>query len=189
VRRNVRIAEPPSGFRFRAALIDAGQERELLERIRVLPLTEFEFRGYLARRRVVSFGWRYRYDERVLQPAEPIPAFLLPLRERVAAFAGSAAEDFVQSTVAEYRPGTAIGWHRDKPVFGDVVGVSLLSACTFRFRRRSGNDAWERYSFDAEPRSVYQLSGAARTVFEHSIPPVASMRYSITFRALRMGTS
>jgi len=188
LRRNVRVAEPPAGFRYRAGLVEDGEAGALLDWIATLPLTEFEFHGYLAKRRVVSFGFRYRYDERVLQPAEPIPEFLVPLREQAAAFAGRDADEFVQSTVAEYRPGTAIGWHRDKPVFGDVVGVSLRAPCVFRFRRSLGSDAWERYSLVAEPRSVYLLSGAARNDFEHSIPAVESLRYSITFRTLRKKT-
>ena len=185
MRRNIRTAAPPPGFRYHTEFVEIEEERELLDRIRTLPFSEFEFHGYLARRRVISFGWRYQYDERVLQPAEPIPAFLLPLRECAAIFARCRADDLVQSTVAEYRPGTAIGWHRDKPVFGEVIGVSLCSSCLFRFRRRVGSDAWERYSLVAEPRSVYLMSGEARKDFEHSIPAVTSLRYSITFRTLR----
>ncbi|HEY7114620.1 MAG TPA: alpha-ketoglutarate-dependent dioxygenase AlkB [Thermoanaerobaculia bacterium] len=185
MRRSVRVSTPPAGFRYQSELVNIEEERGLLDGVRALPLTEFEFHGYLAKRRVMSFGFRYRYDERILQPAEPIPAFLLPLRERAAVFAGCRADALVQSTVAEYGPGTAIGWHRDKPVFGDVIGVSLCSSCVFRFRRRLGSEDWERYSFVAEPRSAYRLSGAAREEFEHSIPEVASLRYSITFRTLR----
>ena len=186
--RSVRAAQPPPGFRYRTEFVAPSEERALLEWIVTLPLTEFEFHGYLAKRRVISFGWKYEYDERVLQRAEPIPAMLLPMRERAASFAGCRAEDLVQSSVAEYRPGTPIGWHRDKPMFGEVVGVSLRSSCTFRFRRRIGagdGAAWQRFSFVAEPRSVYLMSGPARTDFEHSIPAVTALRYSITFRTLR----
>jgi len=187
-RRNVRTAQPPEGFRYRSQFVDAGEEQALLVWIRTLSLSAFEFHGYLARRRVVSFGWKYLYDSRMLQPAAPIPPILFPLRERAAVFAGCRAEELVQSTVAEYSAGTMIGWHRDKPMFGEVIGVSLCSPCTFRFRRRLGRGdaaAWQRYAFLAEPRSVYLLSGPARTDFEHSIPAVTSLRYSITFRTLR----
>jgi alkylated DNA repair dioxygenase AlkB len=188
VTRSVRSAQPPPGFRYRTEFVESGEERALLEWIETLPLTEFQFHGYLAKRRVVSFGWKYEYDERALHRAEPIPAMLFPLRERAAAFLGCPAEDLIQSSVVEYRPGTAIGWHRDKPMFGEVVGVSLLSPCTFRFRRRIGTRdarAWQRFSFIAEPRSVYLMSGPSRTDFEHSIPSVESLRYSITFRTFR----
>jgi alkylated DNA repair dioxygenase AlkB len=159
--RSIRSRTPPEGFRYRTDFLDAGEERALAEWIPGLPLKEFEFQGYLAKRRVVYYGWEYSYGSRALQRAEEIPEFLLPLRERAADFAGLPASDLVQALVAEYRPGTPIGWHRDRPMFGDVVGVSLLSACTLRFRRRVG-EAWERYSLTAEPRSAYLLRGPAR---------------------------
>jgi alkylated DNA repair dioxygenase AlkB len=183
-RRSVRRATPPEGFRYRHDLIDPAEERVLADRFRALPLKEFEFQGYLARRRVVYYGWQYSYDSRSLAPAGEIPEFLLPLRERAAAFAELPAAELEQALVAEYSPGTPIGWHRDKPMFGDVVGVSLLSACTFRFRRLTGG-AWERFSLTAEPRSAYLLRGPARTEWEHSIPEVEELRYSVTFRTLR----
>jgi len=182
--REARRASPPEGFLYAAGFLGADAERELLERIRPLPFREFEFHGYLGRRRVVSFGWSYRYDERRLQRAAPIPPFLLPLRERAADFAGLPAGAFTQALVAEYRPGAPIGWHRDKPVFEDVVGVSLLAECVLRFRRRT-ESGWERYSRVAELRSAYLLRGTVRNRWEHSIPPVPELRYSITFRSLR----
>lgn len=175
---------PPEGFRYEADLISAADERELVERVRELPLKEFEFHGYVGKRRVASYGWHYDFGERKLHAAEPIPGFLLPLRERAAAFAGVAAEDLPHALVTEYGPGAAIGWHRDKGVFGDVIGVSLLSPCVFRLRRKAGT-RWERYSLTAEPRSAYLLRGPSRTEWEHSIPGVEELRYSITFRTLR----
>ena len=184
VRRSVRSPHPPEGFRVASDFLSADAERDLLERIAPLPFQPFEFHGYLGLRRVVSFGWSYRYDERRLQPAPRIPPFLLPLRERAADFAGLPPEAFTQSLVAEYRPGAPIGWHRDKPEFEDVVGISLLSSCTLRFRRRV-ESGWERWSHTAEPRSIYLLRGAVRNRWEHSIPPVPSLRYSVTFRSLR----
>ena len=183
-RRSVRSATPPEGYRYRPDLIGEAEELELAARIRELPLKEFEFQGYLARRRVAYYGWQYSYAARAIGRAEAIPEFLLPLRERAAAFAELPAADLEQVLVAEYSPGTPIGWHRDKPMFGDVVGVSLLSPCTLRFRRRAG-DRWERYSLTAEPRSAYLMRGPARTEWEHSIPAVPELRYSVTFRTLR----
>lgn len=183
-RRSVRTVEPPEGFRYASGFLTDEEERNLLEHIRPLPFREFEFHGYLGRRRVVSFGWSYRYDERRLEPAPAIPAFLLPLRARAAAFAGLDPEALTQALIAEYRPGAPIGWHRDKPVFDDVVGISLLSSCVLRFRRRI-EGGFERYSLTAEPRSAYLLRGAVRTRWEHSIPAVAQWRYSVTFRSRR----
>jgi len=185
-RRSSRSLTPPDGFRYRSDLVAPEEEAALVARIRELPLKEFEFQGYLAKRRVVYYGWQYSYGERRIGPADPIPGFLLPLRERAAELAGLPGAELVQALVAEYRPGTPIGWHRDKPMFGDVVGVSLLSPCVFRFRRRAGASRWERYSLTAEPRSAYLLSGPARDEWEHSIPEVAALRYSVTFRTLRI---
>ena len=181
--RSIR-SEPPEGFRYRTDFLADDEESDLVQRIRPLPLKPFDFHGYLANRRVVSYGWRYSYDQRTLQQAEPMPDFLVPVRDKAAAFAGLAADDLPHALVTEYRPGTPIGWHRDKSVFGDVIGISLLSPCVFRFRRKSGS-AWQRYSFTAERRSAYLLRGPARTLWEHSIPEVTELRYSITFRSLK----
>lgn len=177
---------PPEGFRYQAELLPPGEERELVDHIRQLPLKEFEFHGYVGKRRVISYGWHYDFGERKLSQTEEMPSFLHPVRERAAAFAGLAAEDLPHPLVTEYGPGAAIGWHRDKGVFGDVIGVSLLSPCVFRLRRKAGSK-WERYSLTAEPGSVYLLRGVSRTEWEHSIPAVDELRYSITFRTLRAG--
>lgn len=174
----------PDGFRYAADLLSPAQEDELLQRIRELPFREFEFQGYVGKRRVVSFGWRYDFNDRVLREASAIPDFLVPVRERAARFAELSTDELAQALVTEYDVGAAIGWHRDKAEFGDVVGISLVSPCEFRFRRRSG-ERWERASLTAEPRSAYLLRGEARTEWEHSIPSVDALRYSITFRTLR----
>ncbi|HEU4556876.1 MAG TPA: alpha-ketoglutarate-dependent dioxygenase AlkB [Longimicrobium sp.] len=175
---------PPEGFRYQAGLLPPDEERELVERLGQLPLKEFEFHGYVGKRRVVSYGWHYDFGERKLHQAEPLPDFLLAVRDRAAAFAELAPEALVHALVTEYGPGAAIGWHRDKGVFDDVIGVSLLSPCAFRLRRKAGA-RWERYSVTAEPRSAYLLRGPSRTEWEHSIPAVDELRYSITFRTLR----
>lgn len=171
----------PQGLRYAPDVLDAATEAELIERIRPLPLREFEFHGFLGKRRVLSYGYRYDYSKQAAQVAEPLPPFLLELREVAARFAAVPADSLVQSSVLEYAPGSQIGWHRDKGVFGVVLGISLLSPCRFRLRRRVG-PGWERYAFTAEPRSAYVLQGSARHEWEHSIPPVPELRYSITFR-------
>jgi alkylated DNA repair dioxygenase AlkB len=175
---------PPEGFLYRPELIRQADELALVALIGVLPLREFEFHGYVGKRRVLSFGWHYDFGERTLREAEPMPDFLLPVREHAAAFAGLQPESLPHALVTEYGPGAAIGWHRDKGVFGDVVGVSLLAPCVFRLRRKSGT-RWERYSLTVEPRSAYLLRGTSRTEWEHSIPAVEALRYSITFRTVR----
>jgi alkylated DNA repair dioxygenase AlkB len=182
----VRRKSPPEGFRYRTDFLEADEERSLIVRFQELPFKPFEFHGYLARRRIVSFGFSYDYGERVLRRAPEMPEFLFGIRERAAAFADLEPTALVHSVVTEYTPGTPIGWHRDKPPFGDVLGISLNSQCVFRFRRKV-QGGWERFSLAAEPRSIYLIRGPARTEWEHSIPEVAELRYSITFRTLRAG--
>lgn len=174
----------PDGFKYRPDVITPEDETALLERARELPFRDFQFHGFVGKRRTVSFGWSYDFNEERLRPSTEIPPFLLSLRETAAAFAGLAPGQLQQVLVTEYDAGAGIGWHRDKAVFGDVIGISLLSACVFRLRRRSG-DGWERASITAEPRSAYLMRGPSRTEWEHSIPAVETLRYSITFRNLR----
>ena len=176
----------PDGFKYAPDLLGPADEAALLAHVRELPFRDFEFHGYTGRRRVVSFGWHYDFAERRLRKADDIPAFLLALREPAAAFAGLAPAALQHVLVTEYAPGAGIGWHRDKAVFGEVVGISLLSPCTFRLRRAAG-EGWERVNVPAEPRSAYLLSGPSRTEWEHSVPPVGALRYSVTFRNLHGG--
>ena len=176
----------PEGFRYAPDLLAPAEERALLGHVRALPFRDFVFHGHAGKRRVVSYGWGYDFDAEALRPADDLPPFLHPLREAAAAFAGTAPEQLVQALVTEYGAGAGIGWHRDKGVFGDVVGVSLLAPCLFRLRRPAGG-GWERVSLTAEPRSAYLLRGPSRTAWEHSIPPVGATRYSVTFRSLRAG--
>lgn len=175
----------PDGFRYVPELITPEEEVELLARVSELPFREFEFHGYRGKRRVVSYGWQYDFGARQLREADDMPAFLLDLREVAAQFAGVAPESLQHVLVTEYGPGAGIGWHRDKAVFGIVVGISLLSPCVFRLRRRTGERRWERVSLISEPRSAYLLGGTVRDEWEHSIPPVNALRYSITFRNMR----
>ena len=174
----------PPGLIYRPDFLSGPEETALLDRVRALPFAAVDFHGYTAHRRTVSFGWEYTFAGERLDKAGEIPEFLLPLRERAAAFAGLAPRELEHVLVTEYRPGTPIGWHRDKAVFGDVIGISLLSSCTFRLRRKAGAK-WQRAAFTAEPRSAYLLRGPARTEWEHSIPAVETLRYSITLRSLR----
>jgi alkylated DNA repair dioxygenase AlkB len=177
----------PAGFRYAPEFISRAEEQRLVDHLQRLEFKPFEFQGFLGKRRVVSFGWRYDFNGGGLHKTDEMPDFLLPLRDRAAAFAGLASTDLQQVLLTEYQPGAPIGWHKDRSVYGDVVGVSLLSACTFRFRRKAGA-GWERSSIVLAPRSVYLLHGPARTDWEHSIPPVSELRYSITFRNFRDGS-
>ena len=173
----------PEGMRYATDLISAREEHALIENLRGLPFKEFEFHGFLGKRRTVSFGWHYDFNGGGLKQAGEVPQFVLPLRKRAADFAGLEPAALEHVLLIEYRPGAGIGWHRDRPQFGDVIGISLLAPCTFRLRRKAGA-TWERRSFTAASRSAYLLRGPSRIDWEHSIPPLEALRYSVTFRTL-----
>jgi len=174
----------PEGFRYVPEFLSISEERALVKSMEPLPFKEFEFQGFRGKRCVISYGWRYDFNGGGLSKTEGMPAFLLPIREKAANLAGKPAADLQQVLLTKYPAGAQIGWHKDKAVFNDVLGISLLASCTLRFRRRSGTK-WERASLIAEPRSAYLLQGPARREWEHSIPAVSNLRYSITFRNLR----
>jgi alkylated DNA repair dioxygenase AlkB len=175
----------PPGMRYCEGIVSEAQERALARYIEQLPLKPFEFAGgFKGNRRILSFGWRYDYNRQKLVEACPIPEELEELRRAASLFANRDTEDLSQALVTEYAPGAGIGWHRDKKMFGDIIGISLLAACNFRLRLKQGSH-WRRISFQASPRSAYLLSGPSRTSWEHSIPPLDRLRYSITFRTLQ----
>jgi alkylated DNA repair dioxygenase AlkB len=182
--RSPRGKAMPQGFVHRLDLISAEEEQRLLACFADLPFRNFEFHGYFGKRRTVSFGWRYDFTGRGLEEASEIPGFLIGMRRSAARFAGLPPADLQHVLVTEYPAGAGLGWHKDKAVFGEVVGISLLSACTLRFRRKAVS-GWERWSLVLEPRSAYLLTGPSRAEWEHSIPAVPSLRYSLTFRTLR----
>ena len=175
--------EWPAGFTYAPEFLSPAQESELLELVRELPFEEAQYKEWHARRRIVSFGGRYDYSQNELGAAPPIPTFLHPLRAQLARWAGIAEERMQHATVAEYRPATPLGWHRDVPEFEDVVGVSLLGHARMRFRPwppAAGQRA--TWKIDLEPRSAYQIRGAARWQWQHAVSPTPALRYSITFR-------
>jgi alkylated DNA repair dioxygenase AlkB len=177
----------PDGLVLQDDFISPHEEEVLADQFAMLPFTPFEFHGFQGNRRTLSFGWHYAFDGSGLREAGPIPSFLLEVRERAARLAGLASDALSHLLLIEYARGAGIGWHRDRPVFEDVVGISLLAEARLRFRRRRGS-GWERVSLAARPRSAYLLRGPARWEWEHSIPPMDRLRYSITFRSLREGS-
>jgi alkylated DNA repair dioxygenase AlkB len=171
------------GLRYEHALIDAAEERALTERLGGIDLAPFRFHGWLGNRKTQSFGWRYDFEDASFAPAEPLPDWLDPLRRKAAAFAGIAPDAFVHVLLARYDPGAGIGWHRDRDVFEKVVGVSLATPATLRFRKRTPT-GFSRARVELAPRSAYLLAGEARHEWEHSIVPGQQLRFSITFRTL-----
>ena len=172
-----------AGLKYQDGLIGEPEEQALIERSSATDLAPFRFHGWLGNRRTQSFGWRYDFDEASFTPGEPIPAWLHETRDKAAAFAGLPPADFVHVLVARYDPGAGIGWHRDRDVFDEVVGVSLGTPATLRFRQRVPA-GFKRASIEVVPRSAYLLSGPARHEWEHSIVPGEELRFSITFRSL-----
>jgi alkylated DNA repair dioxygenase AlkB len=173
----------PAGLRYQPAFVSPADEQALIGQISALPLAPFQFGIYEGKRRVVFFGTRYDFTRQKLEKAHDLPDWLLPLAARVEAFGALPAGSIRHALCTEYDVGAGIGWHRDKKHFDQVFGVSLGSACKFRFRRRAGQ-SWQRFTLDAEPRSLYVMTGESRHVWEHSIPPVETKRYSITFRTM-----
>ncbi|HEY0941913.1 MAG TPA: alpha-ketoglutarate-dependent dioxygenase AlkB [Steroidobacter sp.] len=174
----------PAGLVYREEFISAAEEEQLLTEIRQLPLRESQYRQYTARRRTVNFGFSYDFTHLEARPAPPIPEFLTPLRTRAAAWAGVQPEDFVQSLIAEYQPGTPLGWHRDVPDFECVVGISLAGSARLRFRPYpwSPEKKPQVFALELAPRSAYILRDEARWGWQHHVPPTKVLRYSITFR-------
>jgi DNA oxidative demethylase len=172
-----------AGLRYREDLTDEAEERALIEKLTAAHLSPFRFHGWLGNRKTQSFGWRYDFEDASFTPAEPIPDWLEPLREKAAEFGGVRPADFVHVLLARYDPGAGIGWHRDRDVFEKVVGISLGTPATLRFRRRKPT-GFDRVNLDVAPRSAYLLAGEARHEWEHSISPSQSLRFSITFRTL-----
>jgi alkylated DNA repair dioxygenase AlkB len=177
-------AELPAGFLYRADVLTPAEEAALVLHVRTFEFAALEMRGRVARRRTVHFGWVYGYTSWRIAPGPPIPAIQHPLRARVAALAGVDADALVEVLVTEYPSGAGIGWHRDAPQFGTIVGVSLLGACRLRLQCGTGAARQTRAAV-LERRSAYVLAGEARWTWQHSIPPLATPRYSITFRTLR----
>lgn len=181
-----KISQPltlPDGFLYKLDFISLEEESNLLNQIASLNFQPFDFHGYIAKRRIVEYGYEYDFTSRQAQTAPPLPTFLEPFRVRAAHWADVPSDEIIESVITEYSPGSPIGWHRDVPQFEIIMGISLKSSCRFRFKpyRREGKIA----SVELQPRSAYILRGPARWDYQHSIPAVKTLRYSITFRTWR----
>jgi alkylated DNA repair dioxygenase AlkB len=180
----------PEGFSYQPEFLSREEETGLLLVIRALNFQEFDFHGYTAKRRVVEYGLEYDFSTRKATTTHPFPDVLLPLRQRAASFAGLHTEVLVEGIVTEYPPGAPIGWHRDAPQFGTIIGISLAGSARMRLkpylpRGKKPKKQTRPVSLILEPRSIYVIRGPARWQYQHSIPAVAELRYSITFRTLR----
>jgi alkylated DNA repair dioxygenase AlkB len=177
----------PPGFSFVPGFLTTAEEETLLAFISTVPLRNFMFQGFEAKRKTASYGYDYHFDRRKLSAGEPIPEELNFLIKKVGDHLGLPEKDFAEALITEYPPGAVINWHRDAPPFGTVAGISLLSGCIFKFRPHD-KDKRGRGSVISLPvgrRSLYVISGESRELWEHSIAPVMQQRYSITLRTLR----
>jgi alkylated DNA repair dioxygenase AlkB len=171
------------GLRYQESIIGRAEEQALVGELLAADLAPFRFHGWTGNRKTKSFGWRYDFEDASFSPAEPLPSWLLSLRRTVARFAGLAPDEFVHVLLARYDAGAGIGWHRDRDVFDQVVGISLAAQATLRFRRRTSR-GFDRARLEVAPASAYLLSGESRWDWEHSIAPGSERRFSITFRTL-----
>ncbi|HYO57024.1 alpha-ketoglutarate-dependent dioxygenase AlkB [Archangium sp.] len=179
------MSEAPEGLRYLPGFLSEEEERVLVDGLCRLAFREIHMHGVVARRTVVHYGWDYGYESWRLTPAPPLPRFLEPLRVRCAEAAGLEPDALEELLVSRYPPGAGIGWHRDAPMFGPcVIGVSLLGAARMRFRREVGG-AYQTFALELAPRSAYILAGAARSSWQHTLPSVKSLRYSLSFRTVR----
>ncbi|WP_277967991.1 alpha-ketoglutarate-dependent dioxygenase AlkB [Sphingomonas echinoides] len=178
----------PAGLTAAEAFLSPAEEQTVIATIEAADLTPFRFQQWLGKRLTASYGWHYDFERGSFTPVAPIPDVLLPIRARAAAFAGLAPDALVQGLLIRYDPGAGIGWHRDRPMFEHVVGLSLGAPATMRFRlrdgERGGRATYRREAQPLAPRSIYHLSGEARWAWEHSIAPIEATRWSLTFRSL-----
>lgn len=173
-----------SGFTLIDDLLPCDEEQALVDRCLALSLAPFRFQGWEGKRLTHSFGWHYDFDAASLFRAEPIPDWLLPVRDSAARALGRDPAAFEQALVIRYDPGAGIGWHRDRPHFGEVIGVSLASPATLAFRRRRTDGKFDRLKFEVAPRSAYLIAGEARRGWQHGIATHDALRFSLTFRSL-----
>ncbi len=182
-------AKVPDGFIYRQNFISEAEEQELIREIQSVHLTAFKYYQFTGKRRQASFGWQYEFGKNEITTAPDMPAFLLPVRIRAGTLFNIDPNSLMQTSIIEYSTGSPIGWHRDISQFGVVVGISLGAACRMRFRKynRVRSRSLKRdeiLSIELQPRSIYLMSGASRELWQHSIPPVKNLRYSIMMRTL-----
>jgi len=181
VQLSLDIDERPAGLVYLPGFISADEERALVGAMAGIDWQAVVMHGQAARRTVAHFGLSYGYDSWSLDAAAPLPSWIASLLPRVAAAMHEPPNAIAELLVSRYPEGARIGWHRDAPMFGPTVaGLSLAGACELKLR----NDDGGRHSLPLAPRSLYVLGGAARAVWQHMIPPVPSLRYSLTFRTL-----
>lgn len=164
--------------------VTPAEEAVLAAHVDAAPLAPFEFGQWRGKRLTTHYGSAYDFSRHRLDEAPPLPDWLLALRDRLAPLARLDPQAMEAALLIRYDPGAGIGWHRDRPQYEEVVGLSLSSDCVMGLRRRT-EAGFERRSVALPARSLYRLSGEVRWEWEHSIVPMDVTRRSITFRTLR----
>ncbi|RYF09024.1 MAG: 2OG-Fe(II) oxygenase [Comamonadaceae bacterium] len=184
---NEAVSASIPGLIYESEFLTREEEAETVDIIRSLPLRAAKYKAYVARRQVTSFGGSYDFDTNELLPADELDPRLVPLRDRVARWARVAPQSLVHALVAEYSPGTPLGWHRDVPDFERIFGVSLGGTATLRFRPYPYAPALHKQvvGLNVQPRSIYRMEGDARWKWQHCVEPTQELRWSITFRQAR----
>jgi alkylated DNA repair dioxygenase AlkB len=177
----------PNGFSYYPEFLSEQEEEALLAVITGLDLKALIFQGFEAKRKVESYGYDYHFDTRTITKGKNIPEGLHFLIQKVATRLDIPADKLAEVLVTAYPEGSVINWHRDAPPFDIIIGVSLFSDCTFRFRpyEKSKQHRKAILTTEVARRSLYVIQDEARTDWEHSISPVKKPRYSVTLRTLR----
>lgn len=171
------------GLGLSPRLLDESEQADIVARIEALSLMPFRFGPWTGRRETASFGWHYDFERGGISRADPLPDWLIRLRRRIAEAFGDDPKAYEQALLIRYKPGAVIGWHRDRPNFGVVAGLSLGTPANMRLRRRR-EDRFDRAGFSLEPGAAYRMDGAARHEWEHSITALTETRWSVTFRTV-----
>lgn len=172
------------GLTYGEDIVTPAEEAGLIDRIKAARLTPFQFQQWEGKRLTRSFGWTYDFQTGRFALGDRLPSWLDEIRARAAQFAGIDTQTLEQALLIQYGIGAGIGWHKDRPVFEHVIGISLGAPATMRFRRRNSS-GFERASAELAARSIYHMDGEVRNDWEHSIAAMDAPRWSVTFRSLR----
>lgn len=180
----------PPGFTYAENFISIEEEKGLVTAIEQLNLQNMQFHQYEAKRKVISFGRGWSFTDQCLKQGNPIPPAFDFLVERIARHLNIPKDSIAQFLITEYPIDSVINWHRDAPPFETIVGVSLLSDCTFKLRphEKEKQTRAATISLPVQRRSFYVMTGESKTAWQHCTAPVEKVRYSLTFRTIRQSS-
>jgi alkylated DNA repair dioxygenase AlkB len=159
----------------------------LLHQIAAIELRNLNFRGHEEEKKVASFGYDRIFEKRILTKGKQIPKQFEWLLEMMARKTHIGFDRISGFLVTAYPKGSVINWNRDATPFDTIIGVSLLSDCTFKFRPldQTKQNRKNIISFPVLRKSIYIMRDESRSEWEHSIASVTSQRFSISLRTLK----